>query len=113
MTRSAAMTPAERKRLQRGREKAMDMKRIAITVTPAQEEQLTWARTTRGGLGGAYDMNEYILTLIRRDAERLKRDLSQLGLCPSCGVQLPRGCGGAGKDRGDCWHHPLKNQLQL
>lgn len=91
----------------------MDMKRIAITVTPAQLEQLNHSRAVRGGLTGVYDINEYILTLIRRDAQKLERDLSQLGVCASCGVQLPRGCGGVGKDRGDCWHHPMKNQLLL
>ncbi|WP_421334140.1 hypothetical protein [Aeromonas veronii] len=53
-----------------------------------------------------YSADEYVSTLIRRDWEKwqAQEDELQKQTCQHCNCELPKGCGGAFKGQGECWH---------
>lgn len=106
-------TASERKRRQREKLKAMGIKVVEVKLSAKERETLEHCCKVRGGVRGPYDADEYIATLIRRDAEKLKRDLSQLGKCGYCKTELPEGCGGLFKGQCDCWHTLGYRDLEL
>lgn len=102
-----------RKQRQRERDAALGITVAQVPLSIFQRQQLLESCITRGGIRGPYDVTEYITTLIRRDAEKLQRDMSQLGKCGHCDRILPEGCGGKKRQEEACWHHASKSQLLL
>lgn len=91
------LTPeAKRKRDQREREKAAGVEVIELKFSPHERAELDEARTGRGSQGIPYTTTEYIKTLIRNDAMRLRNEREKLAgrICKNCQKPLPRGCGG-------------------
>ncbi len=108
-----AMTPAERKKAQRDRLAKFEIKVVEVKLSKRERETLAQNCKVRGGVRGAYDADEYIATLIRRDAERLEQQLAELGCCGKCGSPLPGGCDGLFKGDGECWHTDKAKSLML
>lgn len=107
------MSPAQRKRAQREREAKLAIKVVEVKLSQTLREALDRNRVLRGGVRGAYDADEYIATLLRRDTERLNKQLATLGHCAHCGEQLPDGCGGVFKGQSECFHNLDYRQLEL
>lgn len=103
----------ERKRRQRERLQSFDIRVVEVKLSVTERDQLARNCEIRGGVRGAYDADEYISTLIRRDTERLNRQLKKLGSCPKCKSPLPEGCGGLLKGDAECWHHAKNKALSL
>ncbi len=102
-----------RKQAQREREKQMGLSRIDVVVSASVREQLEQACQIRGGVSGAYELSEYIETLIRLDAQKLEQQLDELGSCGRCGDKLPEGCKGVFKGEAACWHSLSYRELML
>lgn len=47
-------------------------------------------------------VREYLMTLMRVDAERIKHDHDAIGTCSSCTLPLPKGCDGVFKGERGC-----------
>ena len=47
---------------------------------------------------------EYILTLVRKDTERIENEKSITGVCQFCLEPYPKGCGGKWAGRRECYH---------
>ena len=107
--------PVNRKALQRERDKAAGFKRVELRLSPDAAQKLEQACTVRGGSLGPYELQEYVETLIRQDAERLAIHLEQLAQAPCgyCGKMLPEGCGGAFRGEGACFKTREEKQLLL
>lgn len=103
----------ERKRRQRERLQAFDIKIVEVKLSAKERDNLARNCQVRGGVRGPYDSDEYISTLIRRDTERLNRQLKKLGTCPKCKAQLPEGCGGLFKGDSACWQTADYKKLSL
>ena len=106
-------TATERKRRQREKRKAMGIRVIEVKLSTKEQEMLERGCKVRGGIRGPYDADEYIATLICRDAEQLERDLSRLGKCEKCKSSLPGGCDGLFKGDDQCWHTHKARELML
>lgn len=85
----------ERARKSRAARTALGLERTEIELSAGERATLDNSRTVRGGHSGAYEIKEYIATLIRRDAQALEQQLAALGECAFCHRPLPVGCGGA------------------
>lgn len=109
----AAKTASERKQKQREKLKAMDITVVEVKLSANERAMLDEGCRIRGGVRGEYSRDEYIATLIRNDAEKLKRDLSQLGACEKCGDTLPDGCKGLFKGDAGCFHSVKAKDLML
>lgn len=107
------MTAKQRKKAQRAREAGFDIKVVEVKLSKTERAILENSCKVRGGIRGEYDANEYIQTLIRRDAEQLEKQLSQLGSCDKCNKSLPNGCGGLNKGDSECWHTVKALELTL
>lgn len=107
------LTDAEKKRAQRKREKSFGTVNVNVKLSTKQDKELLTACEIRGGIRGPYDRNEYILTLLRRDTERLNEQLSVIGKCTGCDKPLPQGCGGKRKAKTQCYHHFAHRELML
>lgn len=46
--------------------------------------------------------NEYLMTLVRIDGERIKHDQKAIGTCEGCNLPLPEGCKAVFKGQFDC-----------
>lgn len=105
----------ERKRRQREREKAMDIKEVRVKLSIVEREQLATLCQVRAGIKAPYDTDEYIALLIARDHERLQQQLKELDgkCCGKCKSPLPEGCGGLFKGEAVCFHHMSKKELAL
>lgn len=100
------MNPAtKRKQAQRTRQAALGIKRVEVTLSERERQQLNHLRIARAGSGEPYSADEYISTLIRRDWERwLEQDATlKQRVCQNCGSTLPQGCGGTFKGESACW----------
>lgn len=104
---------AERKRLSRERLKQFDIKVVEVKLSARERKILENSCKVRGGVAGPYGADEYISTLIRRDHERLNRQLAELGKCEHCKTALPAGCGGTFKGDGRCFHSRQSRDLLL
>lgn len=106
-------TAKERKQKSRERQKAMDIKVVEVKLSATERETLLHLCEVRGGITGAYEMSEYISTLIRRDKERLAAQLAELGHCDFCDRPKPEGCGGKWKGLRDCYHTVERKKISL
>lgn len=67
---------AERKRKSRARRAKFNIKRIEVGLSESERETLAMLCQVRAGEGKEpYSVDEYISTLIRRDKERLEKQL--------------------------------------
>ena len=108
-----AKSAAERKRRQRERMAKFDIKPVEVKLAKSEREILERNCKLRGGVRGAYEMDEYISTLIRNDEKLLEKQLAELGSCKKCGNPLPGGCEGLFKGESDCWHFEDAKCLDL
>lgn len=68
---------AERKRKSRARRAKFNIKRVEVGLSESERETLTMLCQVRAGEGKEpYSVDEYISTLIRRDKERLEKQLA-------------------------------------
>lgn len=96
---------AIRKEAQRLRDQAMGIERKEIRFSARELDLARFGCLVRGGLAEPYDLSEYVLTLIRRDYERLSAQLVELqgSTCAQCNKPLPMGCKGVFKGELPCW----------
>lgn len=117
MTSNAeAVKPStKRQRKRRAKLKADGIKELSFKLTPALGSVLADSIATRSGVGEAYDVEEYICSLIREDAARLKGQIAdaQRFPCRQCGKTLPDGCAGAFKGELACLHTPAAWKLLI
>ena len=71
------MSPNNKTRKQKSRDKlkSMGVKIVEVKLSAAELAVLDENCIVRGGVRGAYSRDEYISTLIRKDAEKLKCDM--------------------------------------
>jgi hypothetical protein len=110
---ATAKTVNERKQKQREKLKALDIAVVEVKLSASERAMLDAGCLARGGVRGEYSRDEYIATLIRNDAAKLARDLSQLGGCAKCGDTLPSGCGGLFMGDAGCFHSVDAKKLML
>lgn len=68
---------AERKRKSRARRAKFNIKRVEVSLSESERETLAMLCQFRAGEGKEpYSVDEYLSTLIRRDKERLERQLA-------------------------------------
>lgn len=103
-----------RKALQRERDKAGGFKRVELRLPPSLAQKLDELCRIRGGVTGAYEVQELIETLIAQDFDKLQLQLEQLlPVKCKCGKALPEGCGGVHKGESDCFATRDYRQLML
>ncbi|APU00399.1 hypothetical protein [Aeromonas phage 3] len=107
--------PLSRKAAQRERDKASGYKRVELRLPPELAEKIERACTIRGGTLGPYEFQEYLITLLEQDAEKLELQMEQLldAPCKKCGSPLPGGCGGVHKWDINCLQTREEKQLLL
>lgn len=111
----AAKAPVDRKKAQRERDKASGAKRVELRLTADVGAKLEELMTVRGGTLGPYEVQEYLITLIELDHQKLELQKEQLAKvpCKNCGNCLPEGCKGTFKGEGDCLQTREEKQLLL
>jgi hypothetical protein len=87
---------AKRKREQRERDAEAGVDELRVRIGPIEAAQLAEGLEFRASGGEPYTATEYLLTLIRRDADLIKqqREVVANKICEHCRKPLPRGCGG-------------------
>lgn len=117
VTRNAETIKPSTKRQQKRRAKLKKegVKEVSFKLKPALGAVLADSMTKRSGVGSPYDVEEYICSLIREDAARLKGQIAdaQRFPCKQCGKTLPTGCGGAFKGELACLHTPAAWKLLI
>lgn len=86
-----AKSPAERKALQRRRQKELGVTKIELLVDNQELEMLQRNRVLRRPGREPYDVVEYLQMLIRKDDAEYKLQAKELSKrkCERCGEQLP------------------------
>jgi len=104
----------KRKRQSRERLAKMGIKSVEVKLSENERNDLTRLCEIRGGTTGAYTVDEYISTLIRKDKERLEQQLYRTGpCCAACSDTFPSGPTGEIKiDEGN-WHPIGRDDLAL
>lgn len=99
---------AKRQARRRARLAASDLKEVVTVLGPTERAMLDEGCRVRGGVGGPYDVSEYLAALIREDHQRLNGLLAEAQQypCRQCGKALPQGCGGVFKGELACLHTP-------
>lgn len=116
VTGNAKIKPAtKRQQKRRAKLKAEGVKEVSFKLKPVLAKVLAASMATRSGTGEPYDVEEYICSLIREDAARLKGQIAdaQRYPCKQCGKTLPAGCGGAFKGELACLHTPTAWKLLI
>lgn len=106
---------AIRKREQRERDKVAGVDELRVRIGPVEAAQLAEGLEFRAFGDEPYTATEYVLTLIRRDAELIKqqREVVANKICEHCRKPLPRGCGGVWAGELPCALPQLKWALAL
>jgi len=112
MRREAAAT---RKAEQRDRDAAAGVVELRARIGPAEAAQLAEALIFRASGAEPYTATEYVLTLIRRDADLIKqqREVVESKICAHCRKPMPRGCGGVWAGELPCVLPQLERALWL
>lgn len=99
----------------RAKLEASGLKEVVTVLGPVEREMLAEGCKVRGGLDGPYSVNEYLATLIRRDAQLLAQQFGQASgvICENCLKPLPRGCGGVFRTEAPCQAAALDRALKL
>lgn len=116
VTGNAKLKPGtKRQQKRRALLKAEGVKEVSFKLKPALGDVLADSMTKRACGGEPYNVEEYICSLIREDAARLKGQIAdaQRYPCRQCGKVLPEGCGGAFKGELACLHTPTAWKLQI
>ncbi|WP_218939800.1 hypothetical protein [Pseudoalteromonas rhizosphaerae] len=104
---------AERKRKSRARLAKLGIKPVQVNLAESEIETLDMLCSVRAGEGKQpYSYDEYISTLIRRDKERLDKQIES-AQCTMCNLPLPTGCGGVNSGTSVCYKYKLNNRLAL
>lgn len=102
----------DRKRKQRANAERFGVKEVNVKLSGSEREILDNLCKVRAGVGNEpYTRDEYISTLIRRDNERLIKQLKKY--CGKCDLPLTQSCGGVYKGSPDCAVSTLGNPLKL
>lgn len=106
---------AKRKREQRERDAAAGVDELRIRIGPVEAGQLAEGLEFRASGGEPYTATEYLLTLIRRDADLIKqqREVVANKICAHCRKPMPRGCGGVWAGELPCVLPQLERALWL
>lgn len=107
-------SPAERKATQRARQRDAGIVKIEIHVDAQELEMLKRNCTLRRPGRKPYDIDEYMTTLIRRDAAALQQQITVLNQrsCKRCGEKLPVAeCCLSGESK--CWNTLGWHELKL
>lgn len=112
---SGESAAAQRKREQRERDAAAGVVELRARIGPTEAAQLAEALIFRASGAEPYTATEYILTLIRRDADLIKqqREVVETKTCAHCRKPMPRGCGGVWAGELPCALPQLKWALAL
>lgn len=102
-----------RKRKSRERQAKLGIKSVEVKLSENERNDLARLCEIRGGVGGAYTVDEYISTLIRRDKERLAKQLTETHCCDACSNVFPDGPTGKIEYDPDCWHPVGRKDLAL
>ncbi len=102
-----------RKRKSRERLAKLGIKSVEVKLSAKERDDLARLCEIRGGVGGAYTVDEYISTLIRRDKERLQKQLTEDHCCDACSSIFPDGPGGEVNHDPDYWHPVGRKDLAL
>ncbi|MNO74280.1 hypothetical protein D3C76_652740 [compost metagenome] len=116
VTRNDKVKPGtKRQQRRRARLKADGVKEVRFKLPPAIATELEGSMTVRSGVGEPYELEEYLVALIREDAARLKGQIAdaQKYPCQQCGKVLPEGCEGAFKGELACLHTPTAWKLRI
>lgn len=116
VTGNAKIKPAtKRQQKRRALLKAAGIKEISFKLKPAFGQVLAESMVARSCTGEPYTVEEYICSLIREDAARLKGQIAdaQRYPCKQCGKTLPTGCGGVFKGELACLHTPTAWKLLI
>ncbi len=116
VTRNDPVKPGtKRQRKNRAKLKAGGIKEVRFKLRPAIAAELAESMAARSGVGEPYEMEEYLVALIREDAARLKGQIAdaQKYPCQQCGKVLPEGCKGAFKGELACLHTPTAWKLRI
>lgn len=106
---------AKRKREQRERDAEAGVDELRVRIGPVEAAQLAEGLEFRASGGEPYTATEYLLTLIRRDADLIQqqREVVANKICEHCRKPLPRGCGGVWAGELPCALPQLKWALAL
>ena len=106
---------AIRKREQRERDAAAGVVELRARIGPVEAAQLAEALIFRASGAEPYTATEYVLTLIRRDADLIKqqRGVVESKSCAHCRKPMPRGCGGVWAGELPCVLPQLERALWL
>jgi len=112
---SGESAAAQRKREQRERDAAAGVVELRARIGPIEAAQLAEALVFRASGAEPYTATEYVLTLIRRDADLIKqqRGVVESKSCAHCRKPLPRGCGGVWAGELPCVLPQLERALWL
>jgi len=116
VTRNAKVKPGTRRQQKRrAKLKSEGVKEVRFKLPPAIAADLERSMATRSGVGEPYELEEYLVALIREDSARLKGQIAdaQQYPCRQCGKVLPEGCKGAFKGELACLHTPVSWKLQI
>ena len=96
---------AIRKEAQRLRDMAMGVERKEIRFSARELDLARFGCIVRAGVAEPYELSEYVLTLVRRDYERLVAQMTEIQgtICGQCNKPLPMGCQGLFKGEAPCW----------
>ncbi|GLX63350.1 hypothetical protein KMU_13910 [Proteus vulgaris] len=109
-----AKSPAERKALQRKRQKELGVTKIELLVDNQELEMLQRNCVLRMPGREPYDVVEYLQMLIRKDDAEYKLQAEELSKrkCERCGEQLPvQQCCLSGAD--ECWNTKGWHEIKL
>jgi hypothetical protein len=102
----------QRKRNERARKKQLGCEDIKVNLSASEREQLKQLCQLRAGPNKEpYTVDEYLSTLIRRDAERLAQQLT--AVCQRCRSPVQSGCGGVHDGAADCFYFRGGRGLKL
>jgi len=113
-----ATSDKDRKKAQRRRDKErlaeMGMKVVEFEIPESVRKKMDYCRNVRGGIT-PYDANEFIVTLILNDYERLQEQEKAWAKdrCEVCGNGLPGGCKDVFKGQSNCWLRMHSKEVAL
>lgn len=98
------MTPAERKRAQRARQKAAGQEKVELTLYQVERDRLDWLCAIQGTADKPASREDVMALLIRDRVAHVEAQLATgPATCPKCQKPTPLGCGGLLKGDSACF----------
>ena len=97
---------AKRKQEERERDRKEGIVRVSMKLTQEHGERLNELCDLM-----EYDKAELVALLIHRKWQEVKAVTDDLGVCEFCDKQLPQGCQGKWKGRGECFKTIKQREL--